>query len=362
MTAPRPGRLGPLLALALILALAASGGMVHGATPTCAPAAVPALPDAVRSQAEALLQAADEARWLQPVYYRELHMQFLRHGVETVARAIAWRPPAELRVEEDHDDGRRVAVWNGQERWLYDSRAPYVLHTPAEAPDRHLVARPLGAGPWPHPQRWKAVQWEWSEVQGPGGRPAYLVEGGKPYAYSRYWIDREHYFPWKEEHYGPGCQLVGVIVRSDVEFDPAFPPEAFHFEPPPGTQVVRDPVTWRVRSILHALAPHVPMPPAVPAYVPPGYRLTGGGITEVDGNPALHLRFYDGEDLLSVFQVLHDQASALAGMVRRVSDGRGAEVLVMGAVREGYLFLVVGDVSQAEAERILANLEFAVEP
>ncbi|HEY8417813.1 MAG TPA: hypothetical protein VIK93_07250, partial [Limnochordales bacterium] len=62
-----------------------------------------------------------------------------------------------------------------------------------------------------------------------------------------------------------------------------------------------------------------------------------------------------------VFQVRageETEASPLAGVARRVSDGRGAEVLVMGAVREGYLFLVVGDLTQAEAERILNNLEF----
>ena len=308
-----------------------------------------------------LLRQAEEARWLQSVFYRELHTTFLRHGVKTVARAIAWRPPAELRVEEDHDDGRRIAVWNGEERWLYDSSSPYVLHTVAGAPGWDAVAPPLGFGRPAPPGRVAPGQWAWSEAQGPGGRAVYLVEGGKPHAYSRYWIDQAHYFLWKEEHYGPGCQLVGVVVRSDLEFDPELPADTFEFEPPAGTQVVTDPITWRMRSLLHALSLHAPIPPAVPTYVPPGYMLTGGGVTEVDGSPALHLRFHDGQDLLSVFQVRageETEASPLAGVARRVSDGRGAEVLVMGAVREGYLFLVVGDLTQAEAERILNNLEF----
>jgi len=316
-----------------------------------------------QSAAEALrlLRQAEEARWLQPVFYRELQTTILRHGVETVARTIAWRPPAELRVEEDHDDGRRIAVWNGEERWLYDSRSPYVLHTEARAPGWDQVAPPLGFGrPSPH-GRLTPGQWAWSEAQGPGGRAVYLVEGGKPYAYSRYWIDQVHYFLWKEEHYGPGCQLVGVVVRSDLDFDPELAPDTFAFEPPEGAQVVTDPITWRMRSLLHALSRHAPIAPAVPTYVPAGYMLAGGGITEVDGSPALHLRFHDGRDLLSVFQVLAGEASEtspLAGVARRVSDGRGAEVLVMGAVRDGYLFLVVGDLTQAEAERILSNLQF----
>lgn len=358
----RRGGGGALLsvALAILLALPAPGvqacgssgastGTGHGVEPGAEPGGV---------EPARLLRQADAARWREPVAYREVHMMFLRQGIETVARAIAWRPPAELRVEEEHDDGLRVAVWNGEERWLYDSRSPFVLHTTAGAPAWETVAPPAGVRRPPLSAGATAGQWGYREMQGPGGRPVYLVEGGKPYAYSRYWIDQAHYFPLKEEHYGPGCQLVGMIVRSDVEFDPSFSEDAFEFEPPPGTEVVHDPVTWRVRSILHALAVHTPIPPAVPTYVPPGYTLTGGGLTEVDGSPALHLRFHDGHDLLSLFQVLHGEASALAGVSRRVSDGRGAEVLVMGAVREGYLFLVVGDLTQAEAERILNNLQF----
>src|SRR5690606_30268127 len=151
----------------------------------------------------------------------------------------------------------------------------------------------------------------------------------------------------------PGCELVGITVRSDVDFDPELGDDVFRFEPPPGTEVVNDPVVWRVRSIIYGLAPQAHIHPAVPTYVPPGYTLVSGGITQVDGSPALHLRFHDGKQLLSLFQVLHGEARSVAGVTRRLTDGSGAEVLVMGAVKEGYLFLVVGDVTQAEAERIL---------
>ncbi len=348
------GALGPgILVIGLVaLGLAASAG----AADSCPPASWSGPGDAPWQQAQRLLREANTARWAGAITYKEMQMLFRRHGTETVAREIAWRPPAELRVEEEHEGGRRVAVWNGDEQWLYDSRVPYVLHTQEWTAGWGLLepSLPVRRGSAPiH----TAGLWTWGSAKGPGGRPVYLVEGGRPHAYSRYWIDEDTYFPWKEEHYGPGCELVGVVVRSDVDFDPELADDTFSFAPPPGTEVVDDPIAWSMRAIIYGLAPEAAIAPAVPGYVPPGYTLLSGGVTEVDGSPALHLRFHDGRQLLSLFQVLHGEASSFAG-VSRVSDGRGAEVLVMGAVREGYLFLVVGDVTQAEAERILNNLEF----
>ncbi|OUM93770.1 MAG: hypothetical protein BAA04_10750 [Firmicutes bacterium ZCTH02-B6] len=341
---------GVLVAALTTLAPAAPGGTCvtvgHGTA------------DAVWQQAQRLLRAAEEARWADAISYKELQMLFLRRGTETVTRSIAWRPPAELRVEEDHDGGRRIAVWNRDEQWLYDSRVPFVLHTEAGAAGLAVMEPPVSMRPLVTAQA-AFGHWGFTKSHGPGGRPVYVVEGGRHHAYSRYWIDEDNFFPWKEEHYGPGCELVGIIVRSDVDFDPELSDDVFRFEPPPGTEVIDDPVAWRVRSIIYGLAPQTAIDPAVPNYVPPGYTLVSGGITEVDGSPALHLRFHDGKQLLSLFQVLHEGARSLAGVTRRLSDGSGAEVLVMGAVKQGYLFLVVGDVSQAEAERILANLDFS---
>jgi len=312
-------------------------------------------------QAERLLEHADLARWSEPISYKEMHMLFLRHGTEVVAGAIMWRPPWDLRVEEERDGGRRIAVWNDQEHWLYDSRLPYVLHTGLDVSGLNAPEPPTGLRRPLSPAH-KAVHWAWGRSQGPGGRPVYVVEGGRSNAYSRYWIDEDNYFPWKEEHYGPGCELVGVIVRSDVDFDPELGDELFRFEPPQGTEVIEDPWAWRLRSLVYGLGQKMAMAPAVPAYVPPGYTLVGGGTTVVDGQPALHLRFHDGQRLLSVFQMRIDEAGSISAITQRVADGRGTELLVSGTVHNGYLFLVVGDLTPAEAERILAKMEFVTGP
>lgn len=97
-------------------------------------------------------------------------------------------------------------------------------------------------------------------------------------------------------------------------------------------------------------------PPALPAWVPPGYAFVDGGVEALGDRQVVHWRFDDGTELLSVFQM-----PAKDEDWRRHREG-GTEVaetdglLVASVLQRGYLFIVVGRVSVPEAETVLAHL------
>lgn len=333
-------------ALVAALGLLAAAGSARGEP---AGDLVP-VPDGAALTPAEVLQLAAIARAAHPAVYREIELRMLPRETEAVSRRVFWLPPDALRVEEEDARGRRVAVWNGVERWYFDSRFPYVLHV--RVPGR--MPPPPPRLPAAHPDDACSL----TETWGPGGH-MYVVEHPRRHGRSVYWIDGEHFFPWKEEHYGPGRELLGVVVRSDLDMNPALTRDRFRFEVPPGAEVLEDPRVWRARVILHGLAGQVPFPPAEPGYVPSGYSLAGGGPTRIEGEPALHLRFSDGRRLLSLFQVPRDGLPEARPGWRRVTDARGEEVLVLTAVRDGFVFLVVGDLAPGDAQRMVDTLKLA---
>src|SRR5690606_37631212 len=190
-------------------------------------------------------------------------------------------------------------------------------------------------------------------------RPVFVVERRGPGGVSRWWIDREHHFPGKEEHFAPGDELSAVIIRSDLELDADIEDEVFEFEAPEGVDVLRDPRDWRRRVVLHTVRERLPFRAALPRVVPEGFELIDGSVAWLQGQPALHWRFYDGQRLLSVFQLRLEVPEgrfrgrqAPAPTVTQMEAGR-----VVGVVRDGFLFFVVGDVTTEEALEILESLE-----
>ena len=88
-----------------------------------------------------LFHRAYVVRWERPIQFREVRT-VVRHGAsDTVVRQVWWRPWSELRVEEDHEQGRRIMLWNDDGHWMYDSRYPFVLHL-----ESHRTAGPHGIG------------------------------------------------------------------------------------------------------------------------------------------------------------------------------------------------------------------------
>lgn len=344
------------------------------------------------------------ARWERPVRFREVRTMMRGDRSETMVRRVWWRPWTGLRVEEDYEQGRRMMWWNEDGQWLYDTRFPFALHIEARGLDRLRVrgdaAAPEGegaaAGDGPHPGRGPhgiglrvepgpygagapelephgrgfmppvrtprfvtPDQWECRLEIGPGGRPVFVVERRGPGGVSRWWIDREHHFPWKEEHFGPDDELSAVIIRSDLELDADIEDEVFEFEAPEGVDVLRDPRDWRRRVVLHTVRERLPFRAALPRVVPEGFELIDGSVAWLQGQPALHWRFYDGQRLLSVFQLRLEVPEgrfrgrqAPAPTVTQMEAGR-----VVGVVRDGFLFFVVGDVTTEEALEILESLE-----
>lgn len=312
-----------------------------------------------------LFHRAYVVRWERPIQFREVRT-VVRHGVsDTVVRQVWWRPWTDLRVEEEHEQGRRIMLWNDDGHWMYDSRYPFVLHL-----ESHHTAGPHGIGadtiaprpgerlpPTRAPRYIPNANWSSREDVGPGGRDVYVVERSGRGVESRWWIDRELHFPWKEEHFGPEQTLAAVVIRSDVKFDADIADEVFSFAEPTGVEVLNDPGEWRRRTVMHAVRERSPFPAAVPRFVPAGYALMDGDIARVDGKPALHWRFYDGERLLSVFQVQLGESEARRRRSPRPTVAIDQGRTVVGIVQQGYLFLVVGEVTPDEAMDILNSLE-----
>lgn len=299
-----------------------------------------------------IVRRANVVRWERPVHFREMRTMVQEGSSETVLRRIWWHPPARLKLEEEHDHGQRLFLWTDSEQWFYDSRFPYVLHIEGRRPTIPLGA-PHGFGA-PHP--FPKDEWSKSEGAGPGGRPARVIERRWPGGSSRWWIDGEHFFPWKEEHFGLDAGAAAVIVRSDVEFDPDFPDELFQFELPDDVEVVSNWREWRRQTIVHGVRAGAPFAVAVPLHVPEGYVLVDGGIVSVNGKPAVHWRFYDGQHLLSVFQLPEE-----GGRPPRREPALGVtvhdEVVVVTTVWQGHRFFVVGYVTTEEAREIFESLQ-----
>lgn len=357
-------------ACVLLLVLFGSVSAKHGDAAPVTSHGVHAISEG-QHDAEQLLRLADDARWARPIRYREVRALFLHGGVQTNVRTVSWQPPFLLRLEEDYDEGRRLLIASESGQWLHDSRHPYVLSVNIVDIPPLIRAMKLGAvtslddafhgKPKDAPgRRIGRREWSFTEAHGPGNRRVYVVESDDGGARSRYWIDHEHYFPWKEEHYGPNDDLAAVIVRSDVEFAPVFDPVVFQFQRPDDAEIVTDVHDWRARTIIHDVRRRAPFPPAVPGYVPPGYAFIDGGIAAVDGKQAIHWRFYDGSHLLSVFQLVvpdgdHARRSVSSMERRRQYDADG-DMLIVSAVQRGYLFLIVGQLTRDEAESMLDHL------
>lgn len=308
--------------------------------------------DAEEAQAERMLRRAYAARWERPVRYQEVRTIFSAGSSETVVRRIWWRPPASLRVEEEHDHGRRTLLWNEHGQWLYDSRFPYVLHIEGSRPTLPRGTPRLGAAFRPSLSR---EAWSTREVTGPGGRRMDLIERRLPDGGGRWWIDRDHGFPWKEEYFGRDGEPAAVIIRTDVEFDADLGDDVFEFEVPAGVEVLTDAGQWRQRVIVHGVRAEAPFGVALPVRLPPRFSLVAGRVTELNGKPAVHWQFFDGEKVLSLFQLPEETASRRREPALTVM--RQDDTLVVSAVRRGHRFFVVGDVTVEDAQEMLDSLE-----
>lgn len=326
-----------------------------------------------------LVRRSYAARWERPVHFREVRTILRGDGSETVVRRVWWRPRHGFRMEEDYEQGRRTMVWNEGGQWLYDTRFPFALHVgrragpgPGGAAPHAVAPRdteqddalreqgPLGWGvdrPLRTPGFTLHGSWSSRPDVGPGGRPVYVVERRGRGVGSRWWIDREHHFPWKEEHYGPDDRLWAVILRSDVQFDADLSDELFTFDAPGGVDVLDEPREWRRRAVLHDMRGRAPFAAALPRFVPDGFELIDGDVARLQGRPVLHWRFYDGERLLSVFQMEAEPDRGGRRRSARPTVTFREEGTVVGAVRGGYLFFVVGDVTPEEAMAMLDSLE-----
>lgn len=318
------------------------------------------MPDAVH-----LVRLTELARRERAIQYQEVRTLFRQTAPETVVRKVWWRPPSELRLEEEHEAGRRLLLWSGRSHSLLDSRFPFVLRVrwdkgPPMAPLATMSPRVGGTGE-DDVSRVSTVTWRLAGADGPGGRPVYVVEREFKHGLSKYWIDREHYFVWKEEHYSSNRELAAVIVRTDVDFAPDIPDETFRFEQPDEMEIISDIGEWRRRTLFYHLVEEAPFAPAFPDYVPSGYVLVDGAVVLLQEQPAVHLRFYDGVRLLSVFQLSPDETNPLARTTPELEQVEDADVLIVSGTRRGYLFFIVGQVSTAEAQKMLDHMRLSEE-
>jgi len=138
------------------------------------------------------------------------------------------------------------------------------------------------------------------------GRPCYTlgVYDGRGAVRARYAIDKETYFRLRKDDYDEQPQIVSSLVYQSIEYNVPAPDSIFIFEPPGDAQVVREPEKTECRSLAEAerLAGFRAF---LPAYMPPGYRLREDGscVTEVGGCKVLWLEYWDGINVISLFEL-----------------------------------------------------------
>jgi outer membrane lipoprotein-sorting protein len=185
------------------------------------------------------------------------------------------------------------------------------------------------------------------------GRPVTVItiapaQPGRPVR--TLWLDRATGVTLQITDQTPGGRT-SVTSFVQIDFVPILGPAEFQLPPLRGVTVVPEslgkPISvQRARQTAHRLWGGMPEP----AQLPPGFRLTSAHQLSYHGQPVIALRYTRGRDDLSLF------VSASAGEPFSAPMQRGINVVQHPI--GGILVTLVGSLSPAELEAILASLRF----
>jgi len=143
-------------------------------------------------------------------------------------------------------------------------------------------------------------------------RRTYLVSIKRPGTLTlarRLWVDAGSGLILKREHYGEDGRLAMTVAFTDITYHAKLSPALFSLaslEHNKGVKVVELPSPWEAPVTATAVGKQLEgQARAWPQLA--GYKLVGTTKTVVGGKPLLHLRYSDGLNLVSVFELRRTQ-------------------------------------------------------
>jgi len=256
----------------------------------------------------------------------------LRDGrTETVTAAESHKRPDMTRLEylSPDDVAGRLIVDDGHIAWHYEPRMNMAFEGPTmegrlPSEDLALLHRnyhvsALGA----------------DEVL---GRPAYVLALAPdgPGATRELWVDRATGTVLRTEERDPSRGLLLTTYFSRISFSLNLPVAYFQFRPPAGARVFQMFTTSGESMPPAALQRQARLDVLVPPVLPEGYVFRGGTVSRFGSLTSVHLRYSDGDNLLSLFE-------APAGSIGWPAGGQAVQVGTQPArlVDLGYLRVLI---------------------
>ena len=220
----------------------------------------------------------------------------------------------------------RLLVSDGKQQWQYDPHRHELRHrqlSPGALESDDLLSYSLLRTNYllsvdPLPRTWVERKAWLVTIKRPGGRT--LAR--------RFWVDAGSGLILKREIYREDGRLAVTVAFSDINF---------HVKPLPGLSMATLAKTPGVRRVETRSAAESPLPLTAvdaqlsgKAYAPStlsGYHLVGASTTNDGGKPLLHLRYSDGLNLVSLFELRRTLPQ------RPTRAPAGMRVIQIGAVR-----------------------------
>jgi negative regulator of sigma E activity len=151
----------------------------------------------------------------------------------------------------------------------------------------------------------------------------------------RIWVDKEHFIIIKQEAFTKDGRIVNSSQYTNITFNPKL--DQKHFDLPKNTIKSSKPVDH--------------FKTFYPVYLPKGYLKVAKGEVVAGGHMCYHMYFSNGVSGISLFQ----RPLAKGELLRKIKSTQGANIVSWH--QNGMGFVLVGDVSIRELERIAASLK-----
>ena len=201
----------------------------------------------------------------------------------------------------------RLLVSDGRQEWQYDPHSHILRHrrlSPGALDDDDYLSYTLLRANYvlfvdPKPRRW-------------ADRSVWLVTIKRPGRLTlarRLWVDSGSGLILKREHYGEDGRLAVTVAFTDIAYHPKLSPALFNLgdlSRRKGVKSVEMPSPWEAPVALSAMSGQLQGRARSWPQIG-GYQLIGATKTVVSGQPLLHLRYSDGLNLVSLFELRRTQ-------------------------------------------------------
>ena len=181
------------------------------------------------------------------------------------------------------------------------------------------------------------------------------------------WIDTETFMPLKREHYNSDGVLTTRSFYTRINYDARIKDSDFSL--PKGWQIIESSRDMKKLS-QEELSEIVGFEPVEPKYVPVGYVLDGFYLFffPMRRGKSVHLRYVDGLNCVSVFEVLPPRSRYVMGRMRGFGRGRrmghgqqcnprrrmlgNRQGKMIRMIKNNLNIIIVGDIAEAELQKM----------